>query len=118
MFVGLGAADFSDGETEPVNWGMARAHFRRHGRPASMTLDCKRDPKGTPMNKPDSTSRLFKLGRTRARPAALDAADLGTCFGLEVSLDQPDEAPPESGTTAQRAGGWLRRLASRQRTAT
>ncbi len=68
------------------------------------------------MNKLPNTSRLFKPGRTRAKPGALDAADLGTCFGLEVSLDQSDEAPAEPTTPAQRASGWLRRLTSRQRT--
>jgi hypothetical protein len=69
------------------------------------------------MNKLPSSTRLFKLGRARATPVELDAADLGTCFGLEVSMDQPAEVPAESPGKAQRAGGWLRRLASRQRSA-
>jgi hypothetical protein len=114
-FVGLGAADSSDGGVEAVKWGMAGPHFHRQCRLVSPTLESKRDPEGTPMNKLPSTSRLFKLGRARARPDSLDAADLGTCFGLEVSLDQCDLVPAEAATTAQRAGGWLRRLASRQR---
>jgi len=116
VFVGLRAANFSDGGVDPVNWGMQGPQFHRQLRLASPTLERKCDPKGPPMNKLLSTSRLFKLGRARTTPDTLDAADLGTCFGLEVSLDQCDEVPAEPATKAQRAGGWLRRLTWRQRT--
>ena len=35
--------------------------------------------------------RFFGWVRPREAAAALDAADLGTAFGLEVSLGEPDE---------------------------
>jgi hypothetical protein len=58
---------------------------------------------------------LFR--RWLARPAAdhQDAADLGTCIGLELSLEQPPEPP---GTPPSLPGlGWIQRLKARSRPA-
>ena len=56
---------------------------------------------------------LFQRLLTRPAPQEYDAADMGTCFGLEMSLDQPDVAvlPPQA--TPGRARGWVQRLAGR-----
>ena len=64
------------------------------------------------MRKASRSPGLFQ--RLMARPAPLDhdAADMGTCFGLEMSLDQPD-AVPGPALARSRAPGWVQRLAGR-----
>lgn len=32
--------------------------------------------------------RLFRWARTRPEPGAIDAADVGTAFGMELSIDE------------------------------
>lgn len=66
------------------------------------------------MDKPEPAPRWYQPWRRAEAPVPRDPADLGTCFGLEASLEaQPapnsDTAPP-----AQRAG-WMQRLAWRRR---
>jgi hypothetical protein len=60
--------------------------------------------------------RWFSIWRSADRPAPdTDPADLGTAFGLEMSmLEVPAEAPspPAAGRTA-----WVRRLTTRRRPA-
>ena len=56
---------------------------------------------------------LFRRWLARPVEHDLDAADLGTCIGLELSLDQPpepSETPP--GVPGQ---GWIQRLKARSR---
>jgi hypothetical protein len=65
------------------------------------------------MSKLPTTRKLFRLGRARSLPAELDPADLGTAFGLDMSLDQPDELP--AAAPVPRRAGWLRWLTSRHR---
>lgn len=66
------------------------------------------------MSKPDTRPPgLFARLRSRPAPAAFDAADMGTCFGLEVSLDQPDEVPVMAAPTPVRRPGWIQRLGRR-----
>lgn len=57
---------------------------------------------------------LFRrlLSRRTAAPMP-DAADLGTCIGLEFSLDQP-AAPTRAAPSPAVSTGWVRRLASRR----
>lgn len=55
--------------------------------------------------------RSLLTGRSRRVPAAVDPADMGTCFGLEMTLtvpvaDVPAPAPP--------ARSWWQRLSSRK----
>lgn len=71
------------------------------------------------MNRPNRThpswwQRLRPRDRT---PPGPDPADMGTCFGLDASLD--DGAPlPGLGTPAEpRGGGWLARLGARAKPA-
>jgi hypothetical protein len=58
---------------------------------------------------------LFK--RWLARPVEIDqdAADLGTCIGLEISLDQPPE--PLEALPGAPGLGWIQRLKARSRPA-
>lgn len=56
---------------------------------------------------------LFARLRAKPAPAAFDAADMGTCFGLEISLDQPDEVPVLPAPAPVRRAGWVQRLGSR-----
>lgn len=66
------------------------------------------------MNTANATFRFLRFGRPRHVGPAEDAADMGTCFGLEMSLEEPTPIgtnqiePP--GTTA-----WWERLSNRRR---
>ena len=61
----------------------------------------------------DGGNRPFWRGRARRPAAQPDFADYGTAFGLELSLQAPDEVPVEP-VTAVRDSGWWRRLAARR----
>jgi hypothetical protein len=66
------------------------------------------------MNDRLSPKRLFGLGRGLHHTGALDPADLGTAFGMEVTLDQPPApAPAPPGAAGQ--AGWMQRLRWRRR---
>lgn len=62
------------------------------------------------MNPASTTNRLFRFGRSARKPAALDPADMGTCFGLEMTLDAP-QAKPASETSPD-SRHWWQRLAA------
>lgn len=62
------------------------------------------------MNTAPSTLRSFLLGRTRRlAPVPDDPADMGTCFGLEMSLRPFEPAPP-----APPASHWWQRWGARK----
>ena len=70
------------------------------------------------MSRPASPPTLLQrlTGRGRVRVARLpDAADLGTCFGMEHWLDEAQALPPQALLAAQTSPGatvrrsWLRR---------
>lgn len=42
-------------------------------------------------------SRFWPWSQPRPTPAEPDPADYGTCFGLEMSLPDPDELPSPAG---------------------
>jgi hypothetical protein len=47
------------------------------------------------MNPTHPIARFFGWNRRRTdEPASLDAADMGTAFGLDMSQPDPDEVPP------------------------
>ena len=66
------------------------------------------------MNIRTRPSRLFGLLRASRAPAMPDPADLGTAFGMEVTLDQMPEAAvaPIGEPTAQ--SGWIHRWTGRK----
>jgi hypothetical protein len=55
--------------------------------------------------------RWFAGWRQARRPVDVDPADLGTAFGLDLSLH---ELHPENPAPAARKSGWLRRLGWRR----
>jgi hypothetical protein len=67
------------------------------------------------MNKPPTEPRWYQPWRRAEARVAEDPADLGTCFGLEVSLSA-QAAPARAAAPAQRVG-WVRRLTARRQRA-
>ena len=65
------------------------------------------------MNTAPSSLRSFLLGRARQVPAVVDPADMGTCFGLEMTLDQP---PLLAGPAEPVQRRWWQRLSGRRTT--
>ena len=55
---------------------------------------------------------LFGFARRRRRADDPDAADMGTCFGLDMSLDDTPPATPAAEAPA--APSWWQRLAGRR----
>lgn len=61
------------------------------------------------MNSDRSGFRLPRFARQRVAPAHPDPADMGTAFGLELSLPDPDE-PRVAPTPAPRSRWSWRRM--------
>ncbi|HLL11768.1 MAG TPA: hypothetical protein VK570_11960 [Rubrivivax sp.] len=62
-------------------------------------------------------TRWFSGWRIAARAPQSDPADLGTAFGLDMSLD-PDWGEPQApAAPAARPRGWVRRLTARRSSA-
>jgi hypothetical protein len=67
------------------------------------------------MNTPHAASRTpFWTGRARKRAVAQDPADMGTCFGLEMTLGESDSAATPEKTLPRH---WWQRLARGTRAA-
>ncbi len=63
-----------------------------------------------------SSHRWFSPWRSGPRPVPdADPADLGTAFGLDLSMS---EQAPLPASASERRPGWVRRLTSRRRAAT
>ena len=63
------------------------------------------------MDKSDAPRRWFGLWRTAERATGDDPADLGTAFGLDLSLSElGDEGPPPP-PSVQGKTGWMQRAA-------
>ncbi len=61
------------------------------------------------------TQSWFHSWRSNSRPAPdTDPADLGTAFGLDLSMSELPITPPAAGEARP---GWVQRLASRRRSA-
>ena len=65
---------------------------------------------GVVMNKPEFSPRWYLPWRQGESRQADDPADLGTAFGLELSLT-PDPQPKPAGEPQNRTG-WMHRLAA------
>jgi hypothetical protein len=65
------------------------------------------------MNKPVRSSRWYAPWRRSEARAQDDPADLGTCYGLELTL----AAEPSPAKPAARRPSWMQRLAGRRRAA-
>jgi hypothetical protein len=66
------------------------------------------------MNKAAPAHRWFAAWRAAPRPVQDDPADLGTAFGLDMSLNELIHEPPMPPPAARRAG-WMQRLAGRSK---
>jgi hypothetical protein len=64
------------------------------------------------MNKAAPSNRWFGSWRASERPVQDDPADLGTAFGLDLSLNELIHEPVPA-PVARRAG-WVQRLAARR----
>ncbi|MDP1900216.1 MAG: hypothetical protein Q8K96_07160 [Rubrivivax sp.] len=62
-----------------------------------------------------NSNRWFSGRRAEGRPVEVDPADLGTAFGLDLSLTEVPDAP--SPPAEERRAGWMRRLADRRKPA-
>ena len=63
------------------------------------------------MNQPTRSFSLFDRWRRRADDSMLsEPADVGTAFGLELSMLPDDEPAPTAPTGAPGGTGWWRRL--------
>ncbi len=67
------------------------------------------------MNKADQSNRWFSAWRAPRRPQEADPADMGTAFGLDLSLDilHPETNPAPTA----RPASWVARLALRRKSA-
>jgi hypothetical protein len=61
------------------------------------------------------TPRWFQRWRANAAAPGSDPADLGTAFGLDLSLHDPALAAPPAEPPAAHAQGWVRRLTARRK---
>jgi len=70
------------------------------------------------MHKSDTSRRWFGLRRAVGRPAQDDPADLGTAFGLDLSLSQlPADAARAPPAPLRDRDGWMQRLRARRKPA-
>ena len=67
------------------------------------------------MNKPANSTRWYQPWRRAEAQGQDDPADLGTCFGLEMSLSS--QAAPAKPAAPARRLGWVQRLTSKRRAA-
>ena len=67
------------------------------------------------MTKAATPHRWFS-GWRQAQPAAdTDAADLGTAFGLDLSLNQIYQEPQPAAPAVSRQPAWVQRLSARHK---
>lgn len=63
------------------------------------------------MSTASSPLRSLLTGRTRPAPAVLDPADMGTCYGLEMTLAAPAVEAPRPAAASRT---WWQRLSRRK----
>lgn len=70
------------------------------------------------MDKSDAPRRWFGLWRAAERTLEDDPADLGTAFGLDLSLGElGDDELPAPPPSMQGKAGWMQRMTLRRRPA-
>ena len=68
------------------------------------------------MNKADNSNRWFSAWRSAPRPQEDDPADMGTAFGLDLSLNVLHPERPPAAPSA-RPASWVSKLALRRKSA-
>jgi len=69
------------------------------------------------MPKSDTSRRWFGFRRSAERRSQDDPADLGTAFGLDLSLSGLAEDAPAEPAPMDGEQGWMRRVLARRRPA-
>ena len=70
------------------------------------------------MAKATASGGFFQRLLARPAPSAEDdAADFGTCFGLELSLTPAQNPPAPAAGPGDAGAGWIHRLSRRERKA-
>ena len=69
------------------------------------------------MSKAATPHRWFSGWRAHEIPVDTDPADLGTAFGLDLSMDELHPQPAPAVAPAARQPGWMRRLTNRRKPA-
>jgi len=69
------------------------------------------------MDKSDAPRRWFGLWRTVERAPEDDPADLGTAFGLDLSLSELGDEQPLPALPMDGKPGWMQRMTPRRRPA-
>ena len=67
------------------------------------------------MSKAATPNRWFAGWRSSPQPVAMDPADLGTAFGLDLSLNEIAHEPPVCVSPAPQRPGWVGRLTMRRK---
>jgi len=67
------------------------------------------------MSKAATPNRWFSGWRASPQPVDADPADLGTAFGLDMSLNEIAHEPPVTVTPAMHRPGWVGRLTLRRK---
>jgi hypothetical protein len=78
------------------------------------TLQARDNTQVAAMNKPIPGPRWYAPWRQSETRVADDPADVGTAFGLELTLAAEPQGKA-SVTSASRRAGWMQRLAARRR---
>ena len=69
------------------------------------------------MDRSDAPRRWFGLWRAAERAPEDDPADLGTAFGLDLSLSEMGDELPAAPAAKANKSGWMQRMALRRRPA-
>jgi hypothetical protein len=69
------------------------------------------------MKKAESPARWYHAWQPRRAEAEDDAADMGTAFGLDMSIPDDIVVPPPGGQAARRDTGFMARWNNRRKTA-
>lgn len=69
------------------------------------------------MKKSDKSHRWFGSWRAAERRPQDDPADLGTAFGLDLSMSEDAEAPRPEPVRVDGKLGWMQRMTARHRPA-
>ena len=92
-----------------MNWHTRTLLFSVHHKGRRGTL-ASHTAKGIVMNKAAPSPRWFSGWRAAERPVQDDPADLGTAFGLDLSLNELIHEPQPP-----RRRSWMQRLALRRK---
>jgi len=69
------------------------------------------------MKKSDKSHRWFGSWRAAERAPRDDPADLGTAFGLDLSMSEEADPPQPAPAPTDGKSGWMQRMTARHRPA-